>query len=100
MAARASADRAAISLTHLASGDKPAEAAVGETARLLVLAISAVQAVMDPELIVLGGSIGMRSELVERVRALLPRSVPRHVPRRGERARQPCDAWWARWAKR
>ena len=64
----------------LASGEKPAEAAIGETARLLVLAISAVQAVTDPELIVLGGSIGMRSELVERVRMMLPLSVPRHVP--------------------
>jgi predicted NBD/HSP70 family sugar kinase len=64
----------------LASGEKPAEAAIGETARLLVLAISAVQAVTDPELIVLGGSIGMRSELVERVRTMLPLSVPRHVP--------------------
>lgn len=64
----------------LTSGDKAAEAAIEETARLLVLAISAVQAVTDPEMIVLGGSIGMRVELVERVRALLPRSVPRHVP--------------------
>ena len=45
-----------------------------------MLAISAVQAVTDPELIVLGGSIGMRSELVERVRTMLPLSVPRHVP--------------------
>ena len=64
----------------LAIGDRAAEAAVGETARLLVLAITAVHAVIDPELIVLGGSIGMRSELVERVRALLPRTGPQHVP--------------------
>jgi predicted NBD/HSP70 family sugar kinase len=64
----------------LAIGDRAAEAAVGETARLLVLAITAVQAVIDPELIILGGSIGSRIELVERVRALLPRAGPRHVP--------------------
>ena len=64
----------------LGTGDRAAEAAIGETARLLVLAITAVHAVIDPELIVLGGSIGMRSELVERVRAMLPRAVPQHVP--------------------
>jgi predicted NBD/HSP70 family sugar kinase len=65
---------------RLALGDKAAEAALGETARLLVLAISAVHAVIDPELVVLGGSIGTRPELVERVKALLPLSIPRHVP--------------------
>lgn len=64
----------------LNAGEAAAEAAIGETARLLVLAISAVHAVIDPELVVLGGSIGMRRELVDRVRTLLPRAVPHHMP--------------------
>ncbi len=82
----------------LASGDRGAEAAIGETARLLVLAISAVQAVTDPELIVLGGSIGMQ-RMVERVRTMLPLSAPRHVPTR-QCPRQTVRHWWVRWEKR
>jgi predicted NBD/HSP70 family sugar kinase len=40
-------------------------------ARLLAQALLAVGAVIDPEIIVIGGGIGSRAELFERVRALL-----------------------------
>lgn len=55
------------------SGEAAAIAAIDETARLLALAIGAVHAVIDADLIVFGGSIGLRPEIVERVRGLLPR---------------------------
>ena len=64
----------------LAKGDPAASAAVTETARLLAQAISAVCAVVDPELVILGGSIGMRSELVEQIQLLLPRCMATPVP--------------------
>lgn len=71
-------------------GDAPAVAAFDETARLLVLAVSAVCSILDPELIVLGGSVGSHEELAVRVRALLLRALPNPVPVRagslGERA--------------
>jgi len=54
-------------------GETAAVAAIDETARLLALAIGAVHAVIDADLIVFGGSIGLRPEIVERVRGLLPR---------------------------
>ena len=65
---------------ELNAGDPAAESAFSETARLLALSIKAVQATFDPELIVLGGSIGMRIELVDRVKAILPRLMRTHVP--------------------
>ena len=64
-------------LSRLDAGDPLAAAAIDETARLLVLAISAVSAVIDPELIVLGGSVGARPEISRRVANLLPRAIPR-----------------------
>jgi predicted NBD/HSP70 family sugar kinase len=73
----------------LAEGDAAAEAAVEETARLLVLGLLAVQAVVDPERLVLGGSIGARAELVERVQRLGPAagfSVLVEASRLGSRA--------------
>jgi predicted NBD/HSP70 family sugar kinase len=60
-------------------GDMAAAAAIDETARLAALAINAVTAVIDPELIVLGGSIGRRPEIGDRVRALLPRTLLKQV---------------------
>lgn len=59
------------------NGDAPAVAAVEETARLAAVAINAVAAMLDPELVVLGGSIGRRPELGARVAALLPRLFPK-----------------------
>jgi predicted NBD/HSP70 family sugar kinase len=57
----------------LAGGDEAAAATLDETARLLVQGLMAVRAVVDPALIVLGGSIGVREELVTRVRNLIAR---------------------------
>jgi predicted NBD/HSP70 family sugar kinase len=51
--------------------DRAAEATIDEAARLLAQALMAVRAVIDPQLIVLGGGIGSRMELVERVRRAL-----------------------------
>lgn len=61
----------------LGHGDVAAVAAIEETARLAAVAIGAVVAVLDPELIVLGGSIGRRPEMSGRVAALLPRLFPK-----------------------
>ena len=65
---------------RLSHDDAAAQATLDEVARLLVQALMAVRAVADPELIVLGGSIGRRAELVERVRALIQRYMAEPVP--------------------
>ncbi|MGI9485618.1 MAG: ROK family transcriptional regulator [Geminicoccaceae bacterium] len=52
--------------------DQAALQVLDETARDLCRCIHAVCSVIDPELVVLGGSIGQRVELVSRVRALMP----------------------------
>ncbi|MEE4014669.1 ROK family transcriptional regulator [Roseibium sp. FZY0029] len=57
-------------------GDHSAIAAVEETARLTALAIAAVGATLDPQLVIMGGSIGARPELVEAIRRYLPRCTP------------------------
>ncbi len=62
-----------------ASGDTAATQVLDETAKTLCRTLLAVQAVIDPELIVLGGSIGAREELVSKVRALLPLCSPTPV---------------------
>lgn len=48
--------------------DARAGAVIEETARLMALAIVAVVAAFDPEIVVLGGSIGAHPEFIERVR--------------------------------
>jgi predicted NBD/HSP70 family sugar kinase len=65
---------------RLGVGDGAAVAAIDETARLLTMAIAAVCAIVDPEQIVLGGSIGARAELIERVERLLPQCMARPAP--------------------
>jgi predicted NBD/HSP70 family sugar kinase len=40
------------------------------------VAILAISAVLDPQRIVLGGSIGVREELLERIRAFMPLCNP------------------------
>lgn len=57
----------------LAKGDRRAASAIEETARILVTGIAAVRAIIDPELVVLGGSVGRRPEMVEAIHLLLPR---------------------------
>jgi predicted NBD/HSP70 family sugar kinase len=63
----------------MAAGDAVARATIEETARLIALTTLTVATLLDPELIVLGGSIGARLELVERVRALLAGRMPNPV---------------------
>jgi predicted NBD/HSP70 family sugar kinase len=46
---------------------------IEETARLMALAVVSVVATVDPEIVVLGGSIGSRPEFVDAVRAHLAR---------------------------
>ncbi|WP_194924100.1 ROK family protein [Catenulispora pinisilvae] len=62
-----------------ARGDWPAIAALHDEARVLALAISAVAAVLDPELVVLGGGIGAREELLRPVRSVLAQLMARPV---------------------
>jgi predicted NBD/HSP70 family sugar kinase len=61
---------------RIGSGDAIAIATIDEVARILAQAILAVAAVVDPEKIVFGGSIGVRTELVERVVHYLARCMP------------------------
>ncbi len=59
---------------RMIAGETAARETLDYTARILAQALMAVRALVDPELIVLGGSIGARTELVERVRALIASS--------------------------
>lgn len=52
---------------------------IDETARLLARGVAAIAAIANPQLVVLGGSIGSRPELIARVRALLPACMPAPV---------------------
>ena len=52
----------------LDAGDEAAGRALDATAASIALAITAVQSIVDTERVILGGSIGIRPELVERVR--------------------------------
>lgn len=60
----------------LEAGDAAASATIDETARLIAPAIAAVGATLDPEMVILGGSIGVRQELIDAVRRMLPRCTP------------------------
>jgi predicted NBD/HSP70 family sugar kinase len=71
---------AAAIMDRLEAGDPQAIAALDETARLVALAISAVSAVIDPELIVLGGSVGARPAFAQSVASVLPRLIARPLP--------------------
>ncbi|MEF2070296.1 ROK family transcriptional regulator [Consotaella aegiceratis] len=62
------------------AGEPAAIAAIEETARVVAQAIAAIGAMLDPELVIMGGSIGARAELVDAIRAILPRCSP-HPPR-------------------
>lgn len=62
------------------AGDAAAAAVVDEAARLLALGLLSVRAVADPERIVLGGSIGVRPELLDRIRHWLARAGAADLP--------------------
>jgi len=59
-----------------ARGDDRARRLLDGQAHALAIGIRAVQALLDPALIVLGGGIGARADVVERVRAELGSSGP------------------------
>jgi len=62
------------------AGDAKAAALVDKATDYLAQAIVALVCVLDPEIVILGGSIGLaRPEIAERVRQTLAKSVP-HVP--------------------
>jgi predicted NBD/HSP70 family sugar kinase len=63
----------------LQAGDAVAAAVLDTTARWVALAIATLQSLLDLELIVFGGSIGVRPELYERVRQVLPALFSRPV---------------------
>ena len=58
--------------TLLEQGDEVAASVLDTTARWVALAVVTLQSLLDLELIVFGGSIGVRPELYERVRRALP----------------------------
>ncbi|BCM20645.1 N-acetylglucosamine repressor [Mesorhizobium sp. J8] len=61
---------------NAAAGDKAALIVLDETARYLAQGIAAIAAVANPEKIILGGSIGLRPEILSRVKALIPLCFP------------------------
>ena len=63
----------------LEKGDDVAAAVLDTTARWVALAVVTLQSLLDLELIVFGGSIGVRPELYERVQQTLPALFPRPI---------------------
>ncbi|MBZ5768234.1 ROK family transcriptional regulator [Rhizobium sp. VS19-DR104.2] len=59
-----------------ANGDGHAAQVLDETAKYLARGIGAIAAIANPQKVIMGGSIGLRSELIERVRAFLPACFP------------------------
>ncbi|MCY1243989.1 Glucokinase [compost metagenome] len=58
------------------NGDEAALAVLDETARYLVRGIGAIAAIANPEKVILGGSIGLRPEILDRVKTFLPQCFP------------------------
>jgi predicted NBD/HSP70 family sugar kinase len=63
----------------LEEGDEVAASVLDATARGVALAVVTLQSLLDLELIVFGGSIGVRPELYERVRKALPTLYSRPI---------------------
>ena len=63
----------------LEEGDEVAASVLDTTARWVALAVVTLQSLLDLELIVFGGSIGVRPELYERVRKVLPALYSRPI---------------------
>jgi predicted NBD/HSP70 family sugar kinase len=84
---------------RLEQGEKVAESVLDTTARWIALAVVTLQALLDLELIVFGGSIGVRPELYERVRRALPALFARPIAiapsQLGDRAGLVGAAWAA-----
>jgi len=85
--------------TLLEQGDDVAASVLDTTARWVALAVVTLQSLLDLELIVFGGSIGVRPELYERVRETLPTLFSRPITiapsRLGDRAGLIGAAWAA-----
>jgi predicted NBD/HSP70 family sugar kinase len=64
---------------RLEGGDEVAASVLDTTARWVALAVVTLQSLLDLELIVFGGSIGVRPELYERVRQALPTLFSRSI---------------------
>jgi predicted NBD/HSP70 family sugar kinase len=83
----------------LEQGDQVAASVLDTTARWVALAVVTMQSLLDLELIVFGGSIGVRPELYERVRQTLPTLFSRPVAiepsQLGDRAGLVGAAWAA-----
>jgi len=60
-------------------GDEVATSVLDTTARWVALAVATLQSLLDLELVVFGGSIGVRPELYERVQRVLPTLFSRPV---------------------
>lgn len=60
-------------------GDPAALRVLDDTAKNLALGIGAICAVANPQKVILGGSIGARSELIERVKGFMPLVFPMPV---------------------
>jgi predicted NBD/HSP70 family sugar kinase len=76
--------------TLVEEGDEAAGSVLDTTARWVALAVATLQSLLDLELIVFGGSIGVRPELYERVERALPELFSRPIriarSRLGDRA--------------
>ncbi len=59
-----------------AAGDRHASETLDETAKYLAQGISAIAAIANPQKVIMGGSIGLRPELIDRVRTFLPSCFP------------------------
>jgi predicted NBD/HSP70 family sugar kinase len=64
---------------RLQEGDEVAASVLDTTARWIALAVVTLQSLLDLELIVFGGSIGVRPELYERVQRTLPTLFSRPI---------------------
>ena len=64
---------------RLEEGDEVAASVLDTTARWVALALVTLQSLLDLELIVFGGSIGVRPELYQRVRQALPALLTRPI---------------------
>jgi predicted NBD/HSP70 family sugar kinase len=58
------------------SGEAHAVAVIDETARFLARGIGAIAAIANPQKVIMGGSIGLREELITRIRRFLPECFP------------------------
>jgi predicted NBD/HSP70 family sugar kinase len=61
------------------SGDADADTVLEETARLVARLIATIGAVVDPSMVVLGGSIGRRVELQKRIEVSLSECFPNPI---------------------